>query len=72
MLLLDVLHHKGPELHLDLSISQRTMLHLDMSTPQGPELHLNFFGQQKPVLILDVLHHRVLMLFLPSKVNSWI
>jgi hypothetical protein len=52
--------------------SQGPELHLDMSTPQGPELHLNLFEQHEPVLLLDVLYYRDLMLFPPSKVNSWI
>jgi hypothetical protein len=59
---------QGPELHLEVSTLQRPMLHLDMSTPQGPELHLNSI-EHEPVLLLDVLYHRGLMLFPPSKVN---
>jgi hypothetical protein len=47
------LHHKGPELHLDLSTLQRAVQLLEVSTLQGPELSLDFSTLQWLVLVLD-------------------
>jgi hypothetical protein len=47
------LHHKGRELHLNLSTLQRAVLLLEMSTLQGPELSLDLSTLQRLVLVLD-------------------
>jgi hypothetical protein len=54
LLYLDVsIHQKGPELHLDLSTLQRTVLLLEVSTRQGPEVALDVSTLQRLVLPLD-------------------
>jgi hypothetical protein len=41
VLLLDVSTPQGPELHLDVSGQQETLMLLEVSTLQGSELHLD-------------------------------
>ena len=45
---------QGPELQLDVSALQRSVLLLKMSTLQGRELHLDVYAQQRSVLLLEV------------------
>ena len=45
---------QGPELHLDVSALQRSVLLLEMSTLQGPDLHLDVSALQRSVLLLEV------------------
>ena len=44
----------GPELHLDVSALQRSVLLLEASTLQGPELHLDVSALQRSILLLEV------------------
>jgi hypothetical protein len=44
---------QGPELHLDVSALQRSVLLLEVSAT-GPELHLDVSEQQRNVLLLEV------------------
>ena len=43
----------GPELYLDVSAQQRSVLLLEVSAT-GPELHLDVSAIQRHVLLLDV------------------
>jgi hypothetical protein len=43
---------QGPELHLDVSALQRSVLLLEVSTLQEPEMHLNVSALQRSVLLL--------------------
>jgi hypothetical protein len=45
---------QGPELHLDLSILQKSVLHNDISSSQGLEPHLDMSTVQSPLQHLDV------------------
>jgi hypothetical protein len=44
----------GPELHLDVSAPQRSLLLLEVSTLKGPELHLDVSALQRSLLLLEV------------------
>ena len=44
----------GPELHLDVSALQRSLLLLEVSTLQGPELQVHVSALQRGVLLLEV------------------
>ncbi len=45
---------QGPELHLEVSELQRSVLLLEVSTLQGPELNLDVSALQRSVLLLEV------------------
>ncbi len=51
---LEVSTLQGPELHLDVSALQKSVLLLEVSTLQGPELHLDVSAQQRSVLLQEV------------------
>jgi hypothetical protein len=53
VLLLEVSTLQGPELHLDVSVLQRSVLLLEVSAT-GPELHLDVSAQQRHVLLMEV------------------
>ena len=44
---------QGPELHLDVSALQRSVLLLEVSAT-GPKLHLDVSALQRSVLLLEV------------------
>jgi hypothetical protein len=53
VLLLEVSTLQGPELHLDVSVLQRSVLLLEVSAT-GTELHLDVSAQQRHVLLMEV------------------
>jgi len=53
VLLLEVSTLQGPELHLDVSALQRSVLLLEVSAT-GPELYLDVSALQRNVLLLEV------------------
>ncbi len=53
MLLLELSTLQGPELHLNVSALQRSVLLLEVSAT-GPELHLDVSALQRNLLLLEV------------------
>ncbi len=54
MQFLEVSTLQGPEMQMDVSALQRSVLLLEVSTLLGPELHLDVSALQRSVLLLEV------------------